>query len=131
MSPARSAAPHGIPTSSIGPEGSIGATTSCGSYPILLAAFLRQTPVRRGKRSRNRTEAQAARVMPARRVALHEHRARRPNALIDEDHENIVLVPRKTRSRSPHLDTLQRAPGEAHRLPAAHRAIRRVTDNRG
>jgi hypothetical protein len=24
--------------------------------------------------------------------ALHEHRARRPNALINEDHEKIVLV---------------------------------------
>ena len=27
--------------------------------------------------------------------ALHEHRDRRPNALIDEDHESLVLVTKK------------------------------------
>ena len=31
--------------------------------------------------------------------ALHEHRDRRPNTLIDEHHENLVLVAKKDRNR--------------------------------
>jgi len=30
--------------------------------------------------------------------ALHEHRDRRPNALIDEHHENLVLVAKENRA---------------------------------
>jgi hypothetical protein len=33
---------------------------------------------------------------------LHEHRDRRPNALIDEHHENLVLVAKKNRAADAH-----------------------------
>src|SRR5580692_10156887 len=34
--------------------------------------------------------------------ALHEHRDRRPNALIDEHHENLVLVAKENREAGAH-----------------------------
>ena len=34
--------------------------------------------------------------------ALHEHRDRRPNALIDEHHENLVLVAKENRAAAAH-----------------------------
>src|SRR5580693_3611652 len=34
--------------------------------------------------------------------ALHEHRDRRPNALIDEHHENLVLVAKENRAAATH-----------------------------
>ena len=34
--------------------------------------------------------------------ALHEHRDRRPSALIDEHHENLVLVAKKNRTAATH-----------------------------
>jgi hypothetical protein len=35
---------------------------------------------------------------------LHEHRDRRPNALIDEHHKNLVPVAKENRASSAHLD---------------------------
>jgi hypothetical protein len=34
--------------------------------------------------------------------ALHEHRDRRPNALIDKHHENLVLVAKENRAAAAH-----------------------------
>ena len=34
--------------------------------------------------------------------ALHEHRDRRPNALIDEHHENLILVAKEDRAAAAH-----------------------------
>ena len=34
--------------------------------------------------------------------ALHEHRDRRPNALIDEHHENLALVAKENRAAAAH-----------------------------
>jgi hypothetical protein len=41
--------------------------------------------------------------------ALHEHRNRRPNALIDEHHENLVLVAKENRAAAAHRESAKKS----------------------